>query len=117
MNPSMFCDLMFEHMPCGAVTCELVYDTDGTLRDFTVTKINGFLRGFLGFETERWIGKPASGYVPHGTFVVWTERFALAARENAVGHYLEYAETLKRRCSVTICPFDPRSCTVMFIMY
>lgn len=116
MNPETFCDLIFHHMPCSAVTCKLLSGDHGNFEDFAVTAINDYLRGLLNMDTNPWIGIRASEYVEGRIVRHWTDRFETAVRTGSVGHYEEYAETLKRNCTVTIIPIKEDECTVMFVM-
>jgi hypothetical protein len=116
MKPEELYDLIFKHIPCCAVTCRLIPGIDGHYEDFYVTAINQFLRGLLNREVNPWIGKPAREYLNARVRTMWVERMETAVRTEKIGHYEEYAETLKRECSVTIFPVNTDECAVMFVM-
>jgi hypothetical protein len=116
MKPDTLCDLIFKHIPCCAVTCKLMPGTDGHFEDFCVTTINQFLRGLLNKEMNLQIGKSAREYLNARVRTMWLERMETAVRTEEIGHYEEYAETMKWDCSVTIFPVKTDECAVMLIM-
>lgn len=116
MNPDTFCEQVFHHMPCSAVTCKVFRDENSHVTDFRVTAINEFLRGLLNMNVDQWIGKRASEYLGERTVRLWSDRFGTAIGSGEIGHYEEFVESLHRRCTVTIFPIAEDECTVMFVM-
>lgn len=107
---------MFEHMPCNGVICVLAHGPDGSVNDFTVTKINAFLMKSLRVNANRIIGVPASKYLPNHELHTWIERFDTVKQREEIAHYEELSEPLHKRCAITVCSFQRDACVVMFVI-
>ena len=79
----------FQHMHEGFALCEMVYDADGTARDFRYLEVNPAVERLTGIALEAIAGRLASDAIP-GIEPFWIETYARVVATGEPAHF-EYA--------------------------